>query len=79
MLEGIGGGASQVGAIIREAEAVRALVVGRPAPTSYPDLYPVGTETAFALYGIVGFRRPLVVVETGVADGLSTAMILAAM
>lgn len=46
---------------------------------SYPASYRIETETALLLYAIVRLVQPHVAVETGVADGVSSALILAAM
>jgi predicted O-methyltransferase YrrM len=46
---------------------------------SYPANYRVEIETALFLYAVVRVARPRVAVETGVADGVSSALILAAM
>jgi predicted O-methyltransferase YrrM len=45
----------------------------------YPDFYGVEAETSAFLYAAVRRVKPEVMVESGVANGVSTAMILAAM
>jgi predicted O-methyltransferase YrrM len=46
---------------------------------AYPDEYEVEDATATFLYAAVCITRPEIVLETGVADGLSSALMLAAM
>jgi predicted O-methyltransferase YrrM len=45
----------------------------------YPDFFAVESQTGLALYLLVRARQPACVVETGVADGLSTSIILEAL
>src|SRR5262249_36859969 len=45
----------------------------------YPDSYAVEEETSFLLYSLVRCLRPRAVLETGVADGRSSCIILQAM
>lgn len=45
----------------------------------YPDFFAAEKQTVRAIYALVRVLRPRIVVETGVADGLTTASILAAM
>lgn len=45
----------------------------------YPRAYSMGRRSVLALYAIVRWQKPEVMLETGVADGISTAMTLAAM
>lgn len=44
----------------------------------YPANFPVLKQTGLLLYSIVRLTRPLLVLEAGVADGYSTALILGA-
>jgi predicted O-methyltransferase YrrM len=46
---------------------------------SFPEFYEVGDETSALLYALVRAARPTQVVEVGVADGRSSAVILAAL
>jgi len=46
---------------------------------AFPPEFGLGDETSEWMYSIVRHRRPDVVVEVGVADGLSSAVILAAL
>ena len=50
-----------------------------PHTTNYPATFAVETRTAILLHAITRCVRPGVMVETGVADGLSTAVVLHAM
>ena len=43
---------------------------------AYPDNFRVGTRSSMALYLLVRLLHPNVVVETGVANGVSTAIVL---
>jgi predicted O-methyltransferase YrrM len=45
----------------------------------HPEHYMVGGDTAALLYCVVRLAQPAVMLETGVADGFSTALILEAM
>jgi predicted O-methyltransferase YrrM len=47
--------------------------------TQYAETWSVGTETSLLLYALVRLLKPRTVLETGVASGSSTAVILAAM
>ena len=47
--------------------------------TNYPPVFTVETRTAILLHAITRRVRPGVMVETGVADGLSTAVVLHAL
>jgi len=44
----------------------------------YPSNFPVQTQTGLLLYTLVRLARPRVLLEVGVADGYSTALILGA-
>jgi predicted O-methyltransferase YrrM len=48
-------------------------------PASYPDYFAVSRESALLLYSVVRSRRPGVVLESGVANGVSTWLILKAL
>ena len=71
-----GTSATEVTSILDEARSAlteiqaRATAVGR----NYPSFYPVGGHTALAVFAAVRIVRPEVLLETGVADGLSTAI-----
>lgn len=45
----------------------------------YPSNFPVCTQTARLLYTVVRITKPSRILETGVADGYSTAVVLAAL
>jgi predicted O-methyltransferase YrrM len=47
--------------------------------TQYPESYAIEDETSFLLYSLVRCLRPRAVLETGVADGRSSCIILQAM
>jgi hypothetical protein len=47
--------------------------------TQYPESYVVGDETSFLLYSLVRCLRPRTVLETGVADGRSSFIVLQAL
>jgi predicted O-methyltransferase YrrM len=49
------------------------------SPTAHPLDFRVESETGLALYSLVRQRRPTLVVETGVANGYSTVLILSAL
>jgi predicted O-methyltransferase YrrM len=70
-------------ALLHVDEARRALVEvhldAQSAARAYPDFFAVEGDTALFLYAAVRYAQPQVVVETGVADGLSSALILRAM
>jgi predicted O-methyltransferase YrrM len=51
----------------------------RSVALAYPDYFRAENETGLLLYALVRLRRPRIVVETGVADGRSTALVLAAL
>jgi predicted O-methyltransferase YrrM len=48
-------------------------------PLVYPRFFPVEEQTSLLLYALTRIRRPACIVETGVADGLSTYVFLAAL
>lgn len=48
------------------------------AALSFPESFGSGREVSFALYSLVRLRRPQRVLETGVADGVSTVFLLSA-
>ena len=50
----------------------------RRNPAAIPE-YGIEEETALCLYALVRLTRPMVAVETGVADGISTELVLHAM
>ncbi len=47
--------------------------------SNYPELWSIDQNAALVLYSLVRRLRPAVVIETGVANGLSTRLILSAM
>ena len=51
----------------------------RRSTTAYPDFFAVEIGSVTPLHAIVRTKQPDVMIETGVADGFSTAVILAAM
>ncbi len=62
------------------ADVEQRLAARRAATTPrYPDFFAVESRTGLALYLVVRLLQPACVVETGVADGLSSAIILAAL
>jgi predicted O-methyltransferase YrrM len=67
--------------LVDEGRAILAALVERAATTTrrYPSDYAVEEETALFLYALVRLTQPNVAVETGVADGISTELMLAAM
>jgi len=48
-------------------------------PLAYPSNFPVQTQTARLLYTLIRIVRPVRVLETGVADGYSAAIVLSAL
>jgi predicted O-methyltransferase YrrM len=66
---------------IEEARTALADVEARSADVArvYPDYYLVEGSTALLLHAVVRVLTPTTVLETGVADGLSSALVLAAM
>jgi hypothetical protein len=68
-------------AIIAEHEATQRQLAERATHVDlrYPAHFTVEDATALLLYSIVRLSTPTVVIETGVADGRSTATILTAM
>jgi predicted O-methyltransferase YrrM len=68
-------------AMLDEARATLDDVIGRAKDDdrAYPDYYTVESATALFLHASIRHLRPSVVLETGVADGLSSSIILAAM
>ncbi len=71
----------QRSAVIGEHVDVQSDLAARAASSAcrYPKHFTVEDGTALVLYAIVRLLKPEVVVETGVADGRSTATMLAAM
>ena len=68
-------------AILEEARAEH-FAIGNRAKISglaYPSSWGVETETALVLYALTRILRPEIVVETGVADGVSSELFLRAM
>jgi hypothetical protein len=45
----------------------------------YPDSFAVERETSLLLYGVTRLTMPAFIIETGVADGLSTSVLMAAL
>jgi Methyltransferase domain len=68
-------------AMMGEARAALDDVMGRANDDdrAYPDYYTVEGATALFLHATIRHLRPSVVLETGVADGLSSSIMLAAM
>ena len=66
---------------LEEYEEVRDRLAERWSASQrrYPDFCPMGTGTAYLLYMLVRRVRPSLTVEVGVADGVSTAVILSAL
>ncbi len=52
---------------------------GGPASNQFPDFYNTESLTRVALWNVVRAKRPDIVVETGIANGVSTRTILRAM
>jgi predicted O-methyltransferase YrrM len=67
--------------IIGEFGHVRACLARREAQTTlgYPAFFSVEEQTSLLLYMLVRLTRPLVILESGVGDGRSTFIMLAAM
>jgi predicted O-methyltransferase YrrM len=67
--------------LLAEHHAVQAAIAERSRAVTlhYPSFFTVEDGTALVLYAAVRLERPAIVVETGVADGRSTATVLAAM
>ncbi len=71
--------AASAAALIDEAQPVTETIATQHPTIAYPDYFAVEADSAMLLYAIVRAHQPNVMVETGVANGFSTAVILAAM
>jgi predicted O-methyltransferase YrrM len=80
-LAGLGWQPSQVAEVLGEYREVAGHLAARCAETElyYPRTHGVEAETSAALYGLGRLLRPGCVVETGVADGRSSWLLLAAL
>jgi predicted O-methyltransferase YrrM len=80
-LEALGWSADDVAKVADEFDDVDARLAERCAGgrTIFPPRWGVERATGLALYGLVRLLRPVTVVETGVADGRSSFMILSAL
>lgn len=80
-LENLGWEPSQVSEVLGEYREVAERLAARYAEIelAYPRTHGVEAETSAALYGLGRLLRPESVVETGVADGRSSWLILAAL
>jgi predicted O-methyltransferase YrrM len=65
--------------LVHRGRGLAAEMLATRPPSRYPKHFTVRTETAALIYTMVRLIRPTMMVETGVADGLSTALTLAAM
>src|SRR3954468_4155205 len=81
LLRELGFGADEVAGVLAEYPAVAADLAERYARVelAYPRTHGVEAETGAALYGLTRLLRPRLVAETGVADGRSSFLILAAL
>ncbi|WP_191971772.1 class I SAM-dependent methyltransferase [Streptomyces luteolifulvus] len=80
-LENLGWPAAEVEEVLHEYREVSELLVRRYAEIElfYPRTHGVEAETSAVLYGLNRLLKPQSVVETGVADGRSSWLILAAL
>lgn len=80
-LEGLGWDAADVAIVLGEYQDVAKRLADRYSSVElrYPRTHGVEIETSAALYGLSRLLRPRTVVETGVADGRSSWVILAAL
>jgi len=80
-LEALGWPADDVAKVTDEFDEVTARLERRFAETEtlFPSRWGVERATGLTLYGLVRLLRPATVVETGVADGRSSFMILSAL
>lgn len=65
--------------VVGEARAAVETILDHTPPSLYPSHFAVESGTALVLYAAVRLQRTRVMLETGVADGMSTAVVLAAM
>ncbi|MFF0051715.1 class I SAM-dependent methyltransferase [Streptomyces sp. NPDC005498] len=80
-LEGLGWEATDIERVLDEYQEVTEKLAARYAATEliYPRTHGVEEETSAVLYGLSRLLKPQSVVETGVADGRSSWLILAAL
>lgn len=80
-LESLGWQPNQVAEVLGEYQEVSEQLAARYAETElhYPRTHGVEAETSAALYGLGRLLRPESVVETGVADGRSSWLLLSAL
>ncbi len=80
-LEALGWPADDVAKVADEFDEVAARLEQRYSETEavFPPRWGVEKATGFALYGLVRLLKPATTVETGVADGRSSFMILSAL
>jgi predicted O-methyltransferase YrrM len=80
-LEALGWPADEVAKVTDEFDEVTAALERRYAETEtkFPPRWGVERGTGLALYGLTRLLQPATVVETGVADGRSSFMILSAL
>ncbi|KDN75070.1 hypothetical protein DF19_26295 [Streptomyces olindensis] len=80
-LRDLGWDATEIAGVLDEYQEVTEGLAARYADTAlcYPRTHGVEAETSAVLYGVSRLLRPQSVVETGVADGRSSWLILAAL
>ena len=66
--------------ILEEFDALHQAITQRIAqsPLGYPSNFKVGYKSSVAIYALLRLTRPATIVETGIANGVSTAIILQA-